>query len=75
MLNKTHTPKQMIAALKRVAALPGAEQDQAVLLDVTRVIAELTVAAFQVKQKGRRLHTERLTFDALAKSEAKSHGS
>lgn len=56
----------MIEALKRVAALPGAEAEQPALLDVIRVLAEISVAAFQVKHKANKMHVERLAFDAAA---------
>lgn len=49
----------MIEALRRVAALPGAEAERETLLDVARVIAEITVSAAMVREKTVRLQAER----------------
>lgn len=61
-----YSPKQMIEAIQRVAHLPGAEADKDALLDVVRVLAELTVSKSRMKHKALAMHTERVALGITA---------
>lgn len=73
MIGTKHSIREMIAALKRVGSLPGAEADREALVDIARILAEITVSAAAVRQKASKLHTERIAFqeaDRMVKPDA-----